>query len=150
MMTGRGHPNRAFMQQFEAEMAESQDVAAVLERRLHVDYVRYSGSGNADRAGWIRTYLELRAAFPDLVTNTLVTLAEDEWYAYRWSAVGHHKGAYFGVPPTGKLVNATGITMTRIRNGLIVEEHSSWNKADVMHTLGIIPISDLGPVDPSL
>ncbi|MGQ4619412.1 ester cyclase [Nocardia sp. R7R-8] len=136
--------NKKFMARLGEELASTDDVAAVLRRHLHPDFVRHSSSGQLDRDEWIRTYGTLLAAFPDMVMNTEVTVTERDWLVSKWTATGHHTGAYFGVPPTGKLVNAIGITMTRFTDGLIVEEHSSWNKADVLHTLGIIPISELG------
>jgi predicted ester cyclase len=45
-----------------------------------------------------------------------------------------------GVPPTHKRITATGITISRLEGGRIVEEWASWNKVSVLHTLGIIPI----------
>lgn len=144
MSDNEPNAHEEFMAELGKELAGSDDVPSVLSRHLHPDFVRHSSTGQLNREEWIRTYCELLAAFPDMEMSTEVTVSEGEWLVNKWTAVGHHTGTYFGVPPTGKLVNANGITMTRFADGLIAEEHSSWNKADVMHTLGIIPISDLG------
>lgn len=135
--------HEVFMAQLAEELAHTDDVPGVLASRLHPDFVRHSASGQLNREQWIRTYCELLAAFPDMVMSTDVTVTEGDWLVNKWTSVGHHTGPYFGVPPTGKLVNASGITMTRFEDGLIAEEYSSWNKADVMHALGIMPISEL-------
>ncbi|GCE44230.1 hypothetical protein Rhow_008528 [Rhodococcus wratislaviensis] len=145
-MSDQTHP-RTLMADFDRQMAaadSSDDVTRVLERWLHEDYVRHDAMGRLDRAEWIRTYTELLLAFPDLFTANVITLAEDDWLAHKWSATGQHTATYFGVPPTRRRVNAAGITLTRFSDGRILEEHSSWSKADVMHALAIIPISALG------
>ncbi len=45
----------------------------------------------------------------------------------RWRARAIHQGEYMGVPPTGKEVEFTGISVYRIEGGKIAE---SWNLSD--------------------
>ncbi|HEX9076539.1 MAG TPA: ester cyclase, partial [Anaerolineae bacterium] len=50
-----------------------------------------------------------------------------------------HKGAFQGIPPTGKEVSVTGIEIYRIVNGKFVEQ---WVEADtlgLMQALGALP-----------
>jgi steroid delta-isomerase-like uncharacterized protein len=69
---------------------------------------------------------------PDMhVTNNDVFAAGDEVVA-RWTAKGTHGGELAGIPPTGKPVTYTGITIYRLANGKIVEEWWAWD------TLGLI------------
>lgn len=115
---------------------------SVLDRYFHPDYVRHAGEGrHQDLDGWKQTLNSLYTAFPDLTTTIELTVADENWVTYKWSSEGHHQGTYFGAPPTGKRVRATGITMKRFVDGRIIEEHSSWNKVDVLHALGILPIT---------
>jgi steroid delta-isomerase-like uncharacterized protein len=142
-MNSNTEANRELVLHLWEQLENTNDVAAVVARCFHDDYVRKSATGQLDRSSWIETVQVLYSAFPDLQTEITVTIAEDDWIAYKWSSAGHHTGTYYGIPPTGKTVHAEGITLNRFQDGLIVEEHSSWNKVDVMHTLGIIPISVL-------
>ncbi len=57
----------------------------------------------------------------------------------RWTVRGTHKGELGGIPPTGKQVTVTGITISRIADGKTVE--SWWNSDDLgfWQQLGVIP-----------
>lgn len=89
--------------------------------------------------GHHQTIAMLRNAFPD-GTNTLEdVIVEGDMIADRHTFRGTHKGEFFGIPPTGKQVTFTGIEITRIANGKIVE---TWHQEDlvgVMQQLGVIP-----------
>jgi steroid delta-isomerase-like uncharacterized protein len=47
----------------------------------------------------------------------------------RWSLTGTHRGAFLGIPPTGKAVTLRGIDMYRIHDGKIAEH---WNVVDML------------------
>ncbi|MBS1885867.1 MAG: ester cyclase [Actinobacteria bacterium] len=119
-----------------------------VERRLEAmpeffaeDYVRHSSEGDYTRAEFGEILTALHAGFPDLESRTEETISEGDRVAYRWTTEGVHAGEYLGVPPTNRRVTATGITISRFGpDGRIVEDWASWNKASVLHTLGIIPL----------
>ena len=123
-----------------AELERTHD-QSVLDRYFDPAYVRHVGPGQQSLDQWKETLASLYAAFPDLTTSVELTVAEGDWVTYKWVSEGHHRAAYYGAPPTGKPIRATGITMNRFSGGRIVEEHSSWNKVDVLHALGILPIT---------
>jgi len=104
-------------------------------------YVRHSSEGDYDRTGFREIIQTLIEGFPDLSTQTVITVAEGNLVAYRWISTGTHLGTYLGVPPTHRTVTATGITISRLANRLIVEDWASWNAVTVLHSLGIIPIT---------
>jgi steroid delta-isomerase-like uncharacterized protein len=105
------------------------------------DYVRHSGEDDYSRDEFAEVLKSLYAGFPDLITTTEDLVAEGDRVAYRWVSVGTHLGPYLGVPPTYRRVKASGITLSRLEAGVIVEDWTSWDKASVLHQLGIIPIS---------
>ncbi|MEA2270195.1 MAG: hypothetical protein QOC64_2805 [Solirubrobacteraceae bacterium] len=111
-----------------------------LEEYFAPDYVRHSSEGDYDLAEYRRLLSSLHTAFPDLSGTLSEMTAEGDRVAYRWVSVGTHQSSYMGVPPTHKRITATGITISRLEGGRIVEEWASWNKVSVLHTLGIIPI----------
>lgn len=107
-------------------------------------YVRHSAEGDYGLVEYRALLESLHIAFPDLNGTLSEMVAEGDRVAYRWVSVGTHEGSYMGVPPTLKRVTATGINITRLEDGRIVEEWASWNKVSVLHTLGIIPIDPRG------
>ncbi|MFG2934406.1 ester cyclase [Streptomyces sp. NPDC048282] len=117
---------------------------AVLDRYFAPGYQRFVGRSPAvDLKGWKATLQSLYTAFPDFHTAIDVVVAEGDWVTYRWTATARHLGDYLGVPSTGKFIEAVGISMIRFEDGRIREERSSWNKVDVLHQLGVLPISPL-------
>ena len=50
-----------------------------------------------------------------------------------------HTGDFAGIPPTGKRVRVTGIEITRISNGQIVEGHANTDGLGLMKQIGGIP-----------
>ena len=54
---------------------------------------------------------------------------EGDFVATRFTARGTHDGEIMGVPPTGREIAFTGIAISRVREGKIVEE---WEVSDVL------------------
>ncbi|MFC2031425.1 ester cyclase [Chloroflexota bacterium] len=80
-----------------------------------------------------------RDAFPDFkVTNEFV-MAEGDMVASRWSTSATHKGELMGIPATGNQVSTTGISISRIVEGKIVEVWSESDQMDLMQQLGVAP-----------
>jgi predicted ester cyclase len=68
---------------------------------------------------FISTYL---SAFPDARVTVEQQLAEGDLVATRWSARGTHEGDLMDFEPTGKEVNVSGLTISRLEGGKVVEE----------------------------
>jgi predicted ester cyclase len=79
------------------------------------------------------------SAFPDLAIADSFTIADGDIVASRWTARGTSAGEFMGLPPTGDIVEFTGLTMYRVEGGRIAE---IW---DTRNTLGI-----LGTLNPEL
>ncbi len=131
--------NRAIIDTMWSRFETSKDWS-VLEDVYAPDYVRI-GDKTIDRMEWFRQLSALYEAFPDHRITVHIALAEDDLVAYRWTAQATHKGVYLGAPPTGRLAQATGITIARFRDGRIVEEHASWNKLAFLENLGILSLT---------
>lgn len=101
------------------------------------DYVRHEASKDYSREQFMFILAERLEAFPDSKTETLDLLVDGDKVAYRWKSEGTQVGEYRGIPPTGQVVRAGGLTITRIEDGKIVEEWALWNKSSVLNSLGI-------------
>ena len=90
---------------------------------------------------------DFRQGFPDVVSTIEDLIAEGDKVVARWRARATHQGEYMGIPPTGKEVEFTGISVYRIEAGKIAE---SWNVEDelgLMRQIGAV--AELGQEPPS-
>jgi predicted ester cyclase len=111
------------------------------DRYFAPDFVRHAEDRDYSRGEYREVLAALHDGFADLDTSFTEVTVELPRVAFRWTGRGTHTGYYFGVPPTQREVTATGLTITRIADGQIVEEWASWNKLSLLHALGILPIS---------
>ena len=80
-----------------------------------------------------------RAAFPDLSMTIEHQVAEGDYVVTRWTARGTHQGELMGIPPTGNSVTTSGISIERVADGRIVEDHTEWDALGLMQAVGAIP-----------
>lgn len=86
------------------------------------DVVWYDPSGHvAVLHQWKLIDALLLQAFPDLTVKVHDQLAEGDRVVTHTTLIGHHRGEFRGVLPTGKLVSVRAINFDRITDGLIVE-----------------------------
>lgn len=77
--------------------------------------------------GFQRNVTRSFEGMPDLRTEIIELVSTDEVVVSRVIYHGTHTGVYFGLEPTGRTIEITGMDMFRIRDGLIVEH---WHEAD--------------------
>ena len=65
--------------------------------------------------------------------------AEGEKVVVRWTARGTHRGELMGIPPTGKQVVTSGISILRIANGKIAEQWDIFDNLGMLQQMGVIP-----------
>lgn len=63
----------------------------------------------------------------------------DDRVIKRWTFNGTHTDEFAGVPPTGKVITLSGVSVSRIENGKIVEELDYMDDLGFMQQLGVIP-----------
>jgi steroid delta-isomerase-like uncharacterized protein len=81
----------------------------------------------------------LRAAFPDWYSTPEEVIAEGDRVAERWTGRGTHRGAFQGIPPTGKQVTVPGVVFYRLDDGKIAEFRGSFDMLSMLQQLGAIP-----------
>jgi steroid delta-isomerase-like uncharacterized protein len=115
---------------------------AVVDELVASDYIGHDPADSEPLRGpegvkeFISTY---RAAFPDARITVEQQLAEGDLVATRWSGRGTHEGELMGMEPTGKQVTVSGLTLSRIEGGKIVEEFQNWDTFGMMQQVGAIP-----------
>ena len=113
----------------------------VIDELVAPDYVGHDPAqpemhGPEGIKGFITGYL---AGFPDGRITIDGQFAEGDMVATRWTGRGTHQGELMGIPPTGKQVTVSGITVSRVKNGKVVEEWSNWDTLGMLQQLGVVP-----------
>ena len=113
-----------------------------LEVFLEPDFV-YHNPSFPNRCNGIRGYRQivttLRQAFPDQKWKLEDVLADGDKVVTRWTMQGTHCHFYLGIPPTGKRVTFSGISINRFVGGQIAEQ---WVYSDALGFLlqeGYVP-----------
>ncbi|HLI59939.1 MAG TPA: ester cyclase [Solirubrobacteraceae bacterium] len=116
------------------------DVAA-LDQIMAPEYVRHDGGSEpVGLEVHKERILALREAFPDLRCVVEDIFGEENRLAIRWSSVGTHQGDYLGVAPTGRVVEVSGISLSRIHAWRIVEEWVTWDPRQMLFALGVVSL----------
>ena len=85
-------------------------------------------------------FTDFRAAFPDLNYTIDDTLAEGDRVVQRLTGHGTMKGAFLGMPPSGKSAVWTELHIGRVgSNGKLVEHWANVDQANMLMQLGFIP-----------
>jgi steroid delta-isomerase-like uncharacterized protein len=79
------------------------------------------------------------AAFPDTQGTIEDLVAEGDKVVVRFTIRGTQQGAFAGMPPTGKAVAMTGISIMRIVDGKFEEEWEIGDTMGMLQQLGAIP-----------
>lgn len=79
------------------------------------------------------------SAFPDLQITPEDLIAEGDQVTIRYSWRGTHKAELMGIPPTGKQVVTSGISILRIANGKIAEQWDNFDNLGMLQQIGVIP-----------
>ena len=81
-------------------------------------------------------------AFPDLRFTIEEQLAEGDKVVTRWTSSATHQGELMGIPATGNRTGVSGITISRLSEGKLVEDWNNWDTLGLMRQLGVIPEPD--------
>ena len=79
-----------------------------------------------------------RSAFPDLRMTVDEQIAEGDRVVTRWTAHGTQESEIFGIAPTGKQATVTGITISRLSSGKVVESRTNWDTFGMLQQLGVV------------
>jgi predicted ester cyclase len=87
--------------------------------------------------GYKQHFVTLTTAFPDL-RITIEDMQEQDRVVARFFVEATHTGNLGNIPPTGKPVHVTGISVARISNSQIVEEHANSDTLGLLKQIGVI------------
>lgn len=85
--------------------------------------------------GFYSFFDRIAATFSDLHVTVEDTIAEGNNACIRWSCSAKHTGGALGVPPSGKTIHITGITILRATDGKMVEAWQNWDMLGMMEQI---------------
>lgn len=83
-------------------------------------------------------YTTFRTAFPDIAYTLEDEIAEGDLVVQRVTSSATMKGAFMGMPPTGKRATWTEIHTVRFKDGKVVEHWANIDQAGMMMQLGLM------------
>lgn len=114
--------NKAVARVWFEEIMTNRDLDA-LERAYAPDYVHRGPDGHEiDREQARKVAEMLLSGSEDRRAEVVQQVAEGDLVVTRWESRGTHTGPIFGRPPTGQEIVTRGVVISRIVDGLIVED----------------------------
>lgn len=90
-------------------------------------------------AGVRTNFGRYKAGFPGGALTVDDQISAGDKVATRWTGRGTHSGEIAGIAPTGKEVTVTGLTISRLEGGKVVEQWTTWDTLGMLVQLGAIP-----------
>jgi predicted ester cyclase len=103
------------------------------------DYIAHGVTGDANLVQSRQGNQIVLAAFPDSKFTVEDVVATGDKVVVRYTFTGTHQGAYMGLPPTGKKVAFSGISIYKVAGGKLVESWGVLDRLTLMQQLGAIP-----------
>lgn len=123
------------------EEAWNQGNTAVFDELLAADFRAHDPSGPINGPeGFKQFSVAYHTAFPDIHFTIEDQIAEGEQVVTRWTGTGTQQGSLMGIPPSGKRVSITGITITRYTHSKAVESWGSYDTLGMLQQIGVIPM----------
>ena len=134
--------NKAKMRRIPEEMFNRGNLA-VADEVIAADYVEHVPvfPGLPTGLDGLKQFvMALRAAFPDFHYTVEDEIAEGDRVVQRVTAEGTMRGAFAGMPPTGKRATWTEIHISRCADGKLVEHWANLDQLGMLQQLGVIPV----------
>jgi steroid delta-isomerase-like uncharacterized protein len=93
----------------------------------------YTPQPTRDRESFLGMLDVVHAAIDGFLLVEHDVVAEGDRVATRWTVTGTHKGELAGMPPSGRPLSISGLSIYRIADGRIAE---GWVQDDIVQALG--------------
>ena len=119
----KAETNKQVMQRFtEFINSASEKLANELISPKAIFYVPGQAEPMRGPAGYLAIIGMMRGGFPDIQWTLEEMIAEDDKVAARFTMRGTHQGTFFGVPPSGKVIQVQAMNFYRLSDGQFIEE----------------------------
>jgi steroid delta-isomerase-like uncharacterized protein len=113
---------------------------SILEEVIHPDYRYSSPEGQLEGIDQLRDLIQgLRQGFPDLNLSIDDLFVAKNKVCTRFTLTGTHQDEYTGISATGKVIKVTGVVISRLTDGKIIEEWEMLDMLGFFKQLGLVP-----------
>lgn len=109
---------------------------ALIDEIFTADYVGHVNAhdivGAESAKGFIGGFVE---GIPDAFYDVKETMTSGNRVIARWICTGTQTGNFYGMPPTNKSINVTGITIFEIVDGKINQLWNNWDQFTLVQQL---------------
>ncbi len=121
------------------EAIDRQDWQAAVEL-VAPDCRARAGGHDLDRDAWLGMGKTFAAAFPDGKHEIEHVVAEGDRVVLRGTWSGTHRGAFQGVPASGRKAVMDMVVIERIAGGKIIEHFAIFDAVALMQQIGAMPV----------
>jgi steroid delta-isomerase-like uncharacterized protein len=89
-------------------------------------------------SGYMQILGMMRSAYPDIQWTLNDTVIEDDRVVAQFTLRGTHEGEFFGVPASGKKIQARAMNIYRFADGMIIEETGLPDLFGIMLQIGAV------------
>jgi steroid delta-isomerase-like uncharacterized protein len=137
-LTAGSDANAELIGRLHRELFESGDVDAVVDAFFADGFVSHNvPPGFPPGADAVKAFFGMfRDALAEIEVTIDQLVCDRDAVAVATTIIGTHRGALFGVPPTGRRVSIAGIDIVRIADGKIVEHRGLTDTVGLLRQLG--------------
>ena len=118
------------------EVVWNQARREAIAEMLAPDVVLHDGSVDSTGIQPFQLFFDrMHATFSQTHIDVEDTLVEGDRVCVRWRVKATHTGDGLGIPPTGKEIQVTGISVIRVADGLFVEAWQNWDMLGMMEQI---------------
>lgn len=103
------------------------------------DYKQHARNTPPGREGVKAFFAMLRSAFSGIEYEVEGMIAEGDRVAWRWTLKAKHTGPFQGLPATGRSIALPGMSMVRVRDGMLAEHWGEQDMLGLLQQLGVLP-----------
>ncbi len=113
---------------------------SVLEEVIHPEYRYSSPEEQLKGINQLRDLVQgYRQGFPDLNLSIDDLFVAENKVCTRFTLTGTHLGEYMGMSASEKAVKVTGVVISRLTGGMIIEEWEILDMTGFLQQLGLVP-----------
>jgi steroid delta-isomerase-like uncharacterized protein len=92
------------------------------------------------RESFRKQWRRWRAAFPDVnfEIQELIADSETDTVVTRWVLTGTHLGEFWGAPASGNRINVDGVSIDRVKDGMVVSGFDAWDSIVLRKQIGLV------------
>ncbi len=87
--------------------------------------------------GFKAYYNNYLTGFSEVTFTILDAFGQGDKIVKHWRFQGKHTGDFFGIPPTGKIVDVEGVTLVKMKDGKIAQEQDFFDNLVFYQQLGL-------------